>query len=237
MRTRVKKAIIVLGALLLILILNYQIITRHSWTNWHLPLAGQIIAIDAGHGGPDGGAENGSVVEKDATLSIAKEVRDYLQQAGALVIMTRESDRDLADSELKGLSRRKTQDLKRRAKKVEGSDADLFISIHVNAVPSGRWRGAQTFYHPKSDKNRRLAAFIQDSLRKELGNTERRAKSIEHLYLLKTIDAPSALVEVGFLSNDAERELLAKKSYQKKIAEAIYQGVMRFYTKEKPPRS
>ena len=236
-QNKYKKFIIIIGVLLLIFILNYEIISRNSWSNWHLPLAGKVIVLDAGHGGPDGGAEGGELVEKDVSLAITQKLRDYLQEAGALVIMTRDDDKDLADEDTKGLSRRKAEDLKRRAEMVENADADLFISIHLNAIPSEKWRGAQTFYNAKSDKNKRLASFIQDSLREQLENTDRQAKSIGQIYLLKKVDVPAALVEVGFLSNHEERRLLETKKYQKKVAEAIYHGVMRFYTKEKTPKS
>lgn len=237
MQNRFKKAIIIFGVLLLIFILNYEILTRNSWSNWHLPLAGKVIVLDAGHGGPDGGAEGGDVVEKDISLAITQELRDYLQEAGALVIMTREEDKDLANDDTKGLSRRKAEDLKRRANLVEEKEADLFISVHLNAIPSEKWHGAQTFYNPKSDENKKLAAFIQDSLREQLENTSRQAKSIGQIYLLKKVEVPAALVEVGFLSNHEERGLLQDKKYQKKVAESIYHGVMRYYTKEKPPKS
>ncbi|MGV3487687.1 MAG: N-acetylmuramoyl-L-alanine amidase CwlD [Tuberibacillus sp.] len=237
MQNKYKKIIIIIGVLLLIFVLNYEILTRNSWSNWHLPLAGKVIVLDPGHGGPDGGAEGGDLVEKDISLAITQKLRDYLQEAGALVIMTRDDDKDLADEDTKGLSRRKAEDLKRRAKLVEQTEADLFISIHLNAIPSPKWRGAQTFYNPKSDKNKKLAAFIQDSLREQLENTDRRAKSIGQIYLLRTVEVPAALVEVGFLSNHGERSLLETKRYQKKVAESIYHGVMRFYTKEKPPKS
>ncbi|HET6871758.1 MAG TPA: N-acetylmuramoyl-L-alanine amidase, partial [Sporolactobacillaceae bacterium] len=138
MQSRFKKAMIIFGVLLLIFILNYEILTKNSWSNWHLPLAGKVIVLDAGHGGPDGGAEGGDVVEKDVSLAIAQKLRDYLQQAGALVIMTRDKDKDLANEGTKGLSRRKAEDLRRRAKLVEDSEADMFLSVHLNAIPGER---------------------------------------------------------------------------------------------------
>ncbi|GGE54657.1 germination-specific N-acetylmuramoyl-L-alanine amidase [Pullulanibacillus camelliae] len=237
MQGRFKKAIIILGVLLLILILNYEVLTRNSWEHWNLPLAGRIIILDPGHGGPDGGADSNDVQEDDIALEITKKVRDYLQEAGALVIMTRERDVDLADEDTKGLSNRKSQDLNRRLDIIKKSDPDMFISIHLNKIPSSKWRGAQTFYHPKSDENKKLASFIQDSLRKDLANTDRQAKAIEHVFLLKQSTVPSSLVEVGFLSNDVERSLLVKNKYQNKIAESIYKGIFRYYTNEKEPAS
>ncbi|GGH85274.1 N-acetylmuramoyl-L-alanine amidase [Pullulanibacillus pueri] len=237
MQGRLKKAVIILGVLLLILIINYEVITRHSWDQWHLPLAGRIIVLDPGHGGADGGAESGDVQEDDIALEITKKLRDYLQEAGALVIMTREKDKDLADEGLKGLSKRKSQDLQRRVEIINHSDADMFVSIHLNKIPASQWHGAQTFYHPKSEDNKKLASFIQDSLRKNLENTDRLAKEIGHIYLLKQSKVPSSLVEVGFLSNPSEKQLLVQNDYQNKIAESIYNGILRYYTKEKEPAS
>ena len=237
MQGRFKNAIIILGVLLLILILNFEVLTKNSWKQWNLPLAGRIIVLDPGHGGPDGGAESGDIQEDDIALEITKKVRDYLQEAGALVVMTRETDTDLADEDLKGLSKRKVQDLKRRVEVIQESEADMFVSIHLNKIPASQWRGAQTFYHPKSSDNKKLASFIQDSLRKDLENTDRLAKGIDHVYLLKESEVPSALVEVGFLSNPLEKELLTQDDYQNKIAESVYKGIFRYYTGEKEPPS
>jgi N-acetylmuramoyl-L-alanine amidase len=235
MGSRAKKSLIIFGILLLIIILNYEIISRHSWKHWNLPLSGKVIVLDAGHGYPDGGAESGDIQEKDIALYITQYLRDYLQESGALVIMTRESDTDLADPGQKGLSARKTIDLKKRANIVNNSGADLFISVHLNAIPSPRWRGAQSFYNPKSDENEKLASFLQDSFRAQLGNTNRSAKSLNSVYLLNVAKIPSALVEVGFLSNPDESNLLQSTSYQKKIAGSIYNGISRYYTNEKTP--
>lgn len=69
---------------------------------WHMPLSQRVIVIDAGHGGMDGGAvADSGLLEKEATLEIAKKVRDYLQEAGAIVLLTREEDTDLADEATK----------------------------------------------------------------------------------------------------------------------------------------
>lgn len=68
--------------------------------------SGKIILLDPGHGGPDGGAGDKSALEKDIALNVSLKVRDFLQQQGALVIMTRESDMDLAPDGMKGYSRR-----------------------------------------------------------------------------------------------------------------------------------
>ncbi|RYL89857.1 N-acetylmuramoyl-L-alanine amidase CwlD [Sporolactobacillus sp. THM7-4] len=225
-------ALIVFMLLATITTARHMIISRIFNPSWHLPLSGRVIVVDPGHGGADGGAVGGDTKEKEIALKIAFDLRDYLQEAGALVLMTRDSDTDLADEDS---GRRKTQDLIRRAAFIKKVNPDAFISIHLNAIPSPRWRGAQTFYHPKSEFNQKMAKFIQNSLRTQLGNTERYAKPIGHVFLLKKAPPPAALVEVGFLSNPDERDLLVQRNYQKKIAAAISQGVMRYFTNEKVP--
>lgn len=209
------------------------VLTSNTAVNpWSLPLSGMVIAVDAGHGGPDGGAVSKSgVVEKDINLAIALHLRDYLQEAGALVVMTRETDKDLADEHSK---RRKMVDLHRRALLVKSSDADLLISIHMNAIGSSRWRGAQTFYDVGAgEESKELARFIQEELIQNLENTDRVAKSTENVYLIRTAEIPAALVEAGFLSNPEEAALLADENYQKKVAAAIYMGILRYTSGEK----
>ncbi|MFT8363490.1 MAG: N-acetylmuramoyl-L-alanine amidase CwlD [Sporolactobacillus sp.] len=221
----------ILAALIILLTGVHGLVERRASQNWTTPLAGRVIVVDAGHGGMDGGAVGGTVVEKTITLRIARDLRDYLQETGAIVMMTRDSDDDLSDDSYNG--RHKTQDLLRRAALIKKSQPDLFISIHLNAIPNGSLRGAQTFYYPNSVKNERLAMLIQDSIEQNLGNTNRRAKAIGFVYLLKKAPAPAALVEVGFLSNPSERTLLVQHSYQQSAAMAISQGIMRYFSNEK----
>lgn len=221
------------GLLVLFLILQHDFMENDSWKTWNLPLSGKIILLDPGHGGPDGGAGTGKTLEKDIALDITLKVRDLLQQQGALVVMTRDTDKDLADDDTRGYSRRKVEDLKKRLKMINDSDNDLFISIHLNAIPSSRWSGAQTFYAPHHKENAKAAKFIQEELRNNLGNTNRKAKPINRVYILENAKKPGALVEVGFLSNPAERANLKKESYQQKVAESIYRGIMRYFTNEK----
>lgn len=221
------------GLLILFLILQHDFMENNSWKSWNLPLSGKIILIDPGHGGPDGGAGTDQTLEKDIALSISLKVRDYLQQQGALVNMTRDTDIDLADPDTRGYSRRKVEDLKKRLKLINDTDNDFFVSIHLNAIPSSQWSGAQTFYAPQHEENAKAAKFIQDELRRNLGNTTRRAKPLSHVYILKNAKKPGVLVEVGFLSNPKEKANLKKDSYQEKVAASIYKGIIRYFTNEK----
>lgn len=221
-------------ALMVVFIMTYELPATKTWTYWTMPLSGKVIALDAGHGGADGGAESKEgLVEKNINLGITLYLRDFLQQSGAVVIMTREEDKDLANVNTKGYSRRKTEDLKQRVQYVTQNKSDLFVSVHLNSIPSSRYSGAQTFYSLSNPDNVVLATLIQNELKSNLLNTERLAKTIKTLYLLKNLKMPSALVEVGFLSNPEEARLMADPSYQQKVAASIYQGILRYYSGEK----
>jgi N-acetylmuramoyl-L-alanine amidase len=232
-KKRVKVLGFIVGLVILFFILQYNFMENNSWNSWNLPLTGKIILLDPGHGGPDGGAGDKKALEKDIALDVTLKLRDLLQEQGALVIMTREIDVDLADPNTKGYSRRKVEDLRNRLKMINESDTDLFVSIHLNAITSSRWSGAQTFYASHHKENERAAKFIQDELQKNLGNTSRKAKPLNRVYILKNAKKPGALVEVGFLSNPSERANLKKESYQEKVASSIYTGITRYFTNER----
>lgn len=219
-----------------ILIFLIQLPIQHAnktWESWSLPLAGKTIVIDPGHGGPDGGAVGrDQTQEKDIALDVAKKLRSYLEQAGGLIYLTREEDTDLADPDTSGLSRRKSEDIRNRLDFIHDKQADLFVTIHLNAIPSPRWRGAQTFYYPEFDESRHLAKMIQAELVRNLENTDREALAINGIYLLKYAEIPGALVEIGFLSNEEERELLKQDEYQEQVAGSIYLGILRYFTED-----
>lgn len=227
MRLGVTAGLVVLTAAILL----SETPSTSTWTYWSTPLSGKSIMLDAGHGGPDGGAVSRSgAIEKDLNLAIVLYLRDYLQQAGALVTLTREGDNDLAKPDTKGYSKRKTEDLLQRADQIEAKQPDLTLSIHMNSIPSPKWSGAQTFYFSQNTEGKRLADDIQTEIRIALENTDRIAKTNDTVYLLKTSKMPTALVEVGFLSHPGEARLLADEAYQRKVAAAVYRGILRYLT-------
>ncbi|MGP7819310.1 N-acetylmuramoyl-L-alanine amidase CwlD [Niallia sp. 01092] len=234
MNKKLKISIFTIGLILLFFILQYDFSNNDSWDAWNLPLTGKVIVIDPGHGGPDGGAGDNDVLEKDIALKVSLKIRDYLQEQGALVIMTREEDKDLAGENIKGYRNRKVEDLKERLKIINDSDADFFLSVHLNAIPSSKWSGAQTFYAPQIKENEAAAKFIQDELIENLENTTRRAKPLGSVYILKHANKPGALVEIGFLSNPTEKLNLMKDDYQNKVAASVYKGINRYFTDEEP---
>ncbi|UOQ44571.1 N-acetylmuramoyl-L-alanine amidase CwlD [Halobacillus salinarum] len=225
------------GIIILVWLVSYPIQeAKEAWMGWSSPLSGKVIVIDPGHGGPDGGAVGkDGTEEKDITLQISNYLQDYLQEAGALVYLTRYEDKDLSSDEAGSLSRRKSEDIRNRVQYIKEKKADFYLSIHLNAIPSTKWRGAQTFYYPKSEGSQNLAKFIQSEIKTNLENTTREALGLTNIYLLKHADVPGALVEAGFLSNVEERGLLKSDDYQRKMAAAVYQGILRYVTEREYP--
>ena len=194
------------------------------------PLAELVIAVDPGHGGVDPGAIGpDGLLEKDIVLDIALRLRTLLQSAGATVVMTRETDIDLSDAALgRQYTKRKRQDLERRVKLINESNAALLISIHVNSMASARWSGAQVFYHQDAPEGRRLAEAIQYVLREHLQNTTRQIATGD-FYITRASDCPAVLVEVGFISNPTEARLLASADYRAQLAAAIFGGLLHYW--------
>lgn len=227
-RGKIKLAWTSVAFLALITMLVYKPIISHTWKD-NRPLAHQVIVLDAGHGGRDGGAiAADGTKEKDITLQITRKLQHYLQQAGASVYLTRENDEDLAGRGR--IANRKRADLKNRLKFIKEKEADMVISIHLNAMFDPKWRGAQTFYYENNNQtNEQLATWIQDAFILELKNTTRLAKPLpKPVYLLKRTTVPAVLVECGFLSNVEEARLLKQSNYQLRIAESIYRAVLRY---------
>ncbi|OKL35891.1 N-acetylmuramoyl-L-alanine amidase CwlD [Domibacillus mangrovi] len=222
------KRVAVVILLIAIVAFFYQDI-KPVFNTWKLPLTGLTIMIDPGHGGIDGGAGDVGALEKDIALSVSEKLRDYLNGQGAVVLMTREEDKDLAGEETKSVRTRKTEDLQQRSRLINESQADLFISIHLNAIPSERWRGSQTFYASHLPENKKIATSIQRELTVNLENTDRKPAEIGHVYILKEATIPGALVEIGFLSNREERLLLLNEEYQDKTAASVSRGILRYF--------
>lgn len=189
-----------------------------------LPASGKVVVLDPGHGGWDPGKTgNTGANEKDVNLRIALRVQEYLEAAGAVVLLTRNADG--------ALSEEKTQDLQARVELAE--EGDIFVSIHQNAYPSAGVKGAQTFYHEGSAAGQALAECVQARLVSEADpQNHRLAKSSTSYYILKNITVPGTIVECGFLSNPAEEAGLNDPAYQSRIAWALYLGILDYFRAE-----
>lgn len=194
-------------------------------SNNEFPLMGKVIYVDIGHGGNDPGAMYKDILEKDINLEISKKIEQNLLKKGAIVYLTRYDDYDLS---VTNTINNKRSDLSRRGNLINKSGCDLFISIHLNAEETGVWRGAQVFYNDKLEKNKKIAETIQKYFKKNLNST-RKAKVDNSLYLLKRIDRPGVLLELGFLSNSNDRYLLKQESYQNKISDTITNAIISYF--------
>ncbi|OWZ84453.1 N-acetylmuramoyl-L-alanine amidase [Natranaerobius trueperi] len=191
-----------------------------------LPLQDVVIGLDPGHGGYDPGffTNGDDIRECDIVLEISLKLRRLLEQAGANVVMTRETDADLWDYRDKMAKR---HDLDNRLQLFKDHEVELVLSIHANSIPSSVWRGAQTFYYPDDEDSRQLAWTIQNELERVLENTDRPILPGKY-YILSESDSIGALIEAGFLSNPQERKLLTNPRYQERVAWSIYLGVINY---------
>lgn len=204
----------------------------------HIPVDAQVsmqkemphVLIDAGHGGEDGGAVVGSVLEKQINLAVAQDTADLLTFCGFDVQMTRTDDDALTD-EGEDVKKRKYNDMKLRLELYNASPQNVIISIHQNKFSNASSKGIQVFYSPNNDKSAVLAECVRYAAVGMLqpDNTRENKAAGKDIYLLKNTDNPAVLVECGFLSNREEREKLVTGSYQKQLALAIAAGFINYH--------
>lgn len=179
-------------------------------------LKGKTIVIDPGHGGSDAGAAREGITEKDINLSIALKVQQLLQEKGVNVVMTRVNDTKVS--------------LETRVQMSNDSRADLFVSIHQNALEDHITYGTETWFEKTSAESKKLAEVVQSSVVESTNGKDRGTKSRHSLYVLQNTKAPAVLVECGFISSDAERNLLKDHTYQDVIAEGIVKGIEKYFS-------
>ena len=205
-----------------------------------VPPRPRVIALDSGHGGVDQGTQNArlGLKEKEFTLDVSRRLKALLERKGYTVVLTRDADERL--------------DLQSRAIIANRANADVFVSIHFNALPNDqRTRGTEIFTfapahqrstnawslgasddteHEAAPGNRYDAAnaMLAHALHRELLaglQTFDRGKKIGHLGVLRGLNCPGVLVESGFLSNDEEAKKIATPAYRQDIAEALAAGI------------
>lgn len=189
------------------------------------------IAIDAGHGGPDPGAVGvAGTLEKDITLAIALELDKILRAAGFATVMTRTDDADLVGDQ--SVPHRQRADLIARAELVNTSNADVLVSLHANSFENPSLRGAQTFHYEGDDGGWRLALHVQNALVRNLAPNNRRVASAD-FRILNDVNVPAVVVEAGFLTNPDEERLLNDGDYQKRVAQAVADGIVAFLQEQR----
>ena len=181
------------------------------------------IYIDAGHGGYDGGcvSYNKDIIEKNITLKIALLVKEQLENLGYQVLLTRDQD--------EALGKTKKEDIYNRVDLINNSDASMYLSIHANSFTSNKIKGAQTFYNPSNEVNKKLAITILDNLRSLDNSNTRLAKSMTGKYLLDHVNIPGCLIEVGFITNIEDLNNLTNEAYLQNLATLISLSINEVY--------
>lgn len=187
-------------------------------------LKGKVIVIDPGHGGTDTGAISpNNLYEKNVTLPIALYLKPLLESKGAKVVLTREGDYDVygpyasADNELQA-----------RVDVAEGNHADLFLSIHIDSFVRPNVSGVTTYYYEKTEYDQILAEALHRHIARVDGFMDRSVR-VANFYLLVNSSMPSALVELGFLSNKSDEDKLNKDKTKRAFANALADGIEAYF--------
>ncbi|WP_440997380.1 N-acetylmuramoyl-L-alanine amidase [Arhodomonas sp. SL1] len=225
-----------------------------------------VIAIDAGHGGEDPGAIGaGGTYEKDVVLAVARKLGRVLQDADGLrPVLIREGDYYL--------------DLRERTRRAHAVGADMFVSVHADAVRQRNVRGGSVYTLSRrgassemarmlarsenaadriggvslEDKDEMVASVLLDLSRAatieastglaeaiiedmgQAGRMHSRDVGQAAFVVLKSLDMPSVLVELAFISNPKEERLLRSSDHQWKLARALARGIQRYAGENRP---
>lgn len=181
----------------------------------------KIVVIDAGHGGRDPGTsgtiEDETFYEKTVNLQIAQKVKELLEKQGISVIMTRDSDTYLT--------------LLERSDLANINDAVLFVSIHANSATSSTAKGYEVYYSNLNNNSttglssKELANSIIKELSKNISTRNRGTKTADYV-VTKTCYMPAVLIEIGFMSNAEELELMFTQDFQNDFANGVCDGII-----------
>lgn len=175
------------------------------------------IVLDAGHGGSDYGAIREGINEKDITFDVTQRVNAILRSKGYLTALTRSDDTFVS--------------LEDRVEFSEQEAPQIFVSIHVNSAVSKDPNGIETHYYHEESKE--LAEIIHKHMTKEFPKSNDRGLFKSKFYVINHTTVPAILCEIGFLSNDAERNELITDSRKQRTAKAIAAGIMEYLRKAK----
>ncbi len=192
------------------------------------PKATPVIAIDAGHGGIDGGAEGSftDITESELNLKYALCLKKICESYGYKVVLTR---KDMGGLYSPFASNKKRSEMEKRQEIIKNSNPDLVVSLHMNSFSMEKVRGSQVFYAEDSESGMALAESVQTSLNKNIEYAKKTAK-VGDYYILNCSNCPSILVECGFLSNSEEEVLLQDEEYINKFCYHLFCGILSYFS-------
>lgn len=173
--------------------------------------SGRKIVLDAGHGGQEPGAMRAGIYEKDITIDVVQRVKSYLQQAGIKVVMTREGDESVS--------------LKQRTVVTNDECPDAFVSVHVNSSENSGVTGLETYYYTPQSKD--IAQSIHTKLVSNINSPDRGIRTAR-FYVIRNTPVPAILAEIGYLSNDGERNEILSDERKDATARAIADGIINY---------
>jgi N-acetylmuramoyl-L-alanine amidase len=174
-----------------------------------------LVVVDAGHGGYDSGAVGSKVTESKLTLLAAKELEKKLQSVGFKTYMIRDADVKIAPSY--------------RMRVANDIGADLVVSIHINAAENPDAQGVEVLYAEEATgKKKEFAQILQNNLISALGSVNRGIVHRQNLYMCRVPTMPSALVELGFITNEAEQARMMTSAFMKTAAKAMLDAIIEF---------
>lgn len=195
--------------------------------------SGKIVVLDPGHGGADAGAVNGSYYEKNLTYALATKAKQYLENMGYRVYVTRTSSGSCLPVYTL------TPDLQCRVDKARTYDADAFVSIHINAAVPGAI-GTESYYNANSSydgsmnkqpsNSKILAQTVHSYFQPQMGSTDRGVHD-SSLYVLRKNTVPATLIEIGFISDYRDLNKMINNTYQNNISNGIARGINAYFAK------
>lgn len=173
----------------------------------------KIIVIDAGHGGYDVGKDFYGFEEKQITETVAKQIKELNDDANIEIVLIRDGDISM--------------ELKERVSIINNLKPNLVISIHVNSNSNTMANGVQAYVPSNEtfkDKSKEMAEIIVDKLA-ATGNLAKRNTTEAPFYLLKNANCPIMTLEIGFLTNEKDRNYITSAKGQNEIAAKILEAV------------
>lgn len=193
------------------------------------PFPHEVILIDVGHGGIDGGTSYGNILEKDINLAISRRLFMLLRSKGYNAVLNRDGDYALSDDNRWHPSRsRHRRDLAQRKELSNEIPTEMVVSIHVNWGKNASKRGGLVLHQAEG-----RSFLLAESIQRELNNVYRNQHHTsvgKPFYLLNRTPVPAVIVETGYISNASDREKLCSRKGQVEIAEAVAGGIIDYLT-------
>ena len=167
------------------------------------------VVIDAGHGGHDDGAKFEGFSEKEIVASIAQKIKKNNSDKNVIIHLTRTEDNFIS--------------LQDRAKFINELKPDLVLSLHVNGNENTDASGVEFYISPKSSTYENAKKIAEDLSSRFVNNHGLKSRGVKdaNFNILRSTDFPSITVELGFLSNENDRNYLTDNNQQEKIAATI----------------